>query len=147
MARGLLDVMGARDGGRAARGELLCGPLVCGETHAGGAGRVDGAPHERMTELEPPRHLGRADEVASHELVQPRERLGFGIAAVAAARSNSNGSPATAAAWAKSRTGPGSRSSSAAMAAVTADGTPARRPPPLAPSGVLAGSLRASWSR
>ena len=77
LPRGPLDVMCARDGRRAARRECIRTPLVRAEPPRGGGCLVDGSADERVTEAEPPRNFGRADEVESHQPVEGINRRGL----------------------------------------------------------------------
>ena len=120
---GVLDVVGARRGRGAARGERGGAALVGAEAPAAGRGLVDRAAHERVPEAEAARHVRGADEVAAQQLVERVHRRGLGTPAAAAASSGSNGSPATAAP-SRTRRAPADRTaSSSASAAATARGT------------------------
>ena len=103
VARGLLDVVRARGGGRSARGERLRAALVRGKPHAGGARLVDRAAARAgggTGICAAPRRGGRGRGRSARRA--PQSASGSGIAAAATARSSSNGSPATAAASSES---------------------------------------------
>ena len=78
MPAGVLDVVRARRGGGAARGQRGGTALVRPESPATGRGLIDRPAHERVAEAEAPRHVGVANEVAAQQLVQcvHRRRLG-----------------------------------------------------------------------
>ena len=75
---GVLDVVRALDGGRAAGGERVGGAAVRGEPPAALRPLVDRAPHELVAEGEPPRDLGGLDELAVEQLVERVERRRLG---------------------------------------------------------------------
>ena len=126
VARRVLDVVGARDGGRPARRQRLGGALVGAEPPPSRPGLVDRRPHERVAEPEPARHVGGADEVAAQSSSSLSTTSGSGTSAAAAASSGSNGSPETAAPSTTRRARASSSESSSPSAAPT-DGASGNR--------------------
>ena len=78
LARGALDVVGARRHGRTSCGERLGAPLVRSQPPACRGGLVDRTSHQRVPEAEPPRHIRLADEIELQELVDGVHRRVLG---------------------------------------------------------------------
>ena len=109
--RTLLEVVRAQRGGRALAREHGFDAGVRPEPPAGAGGGVDRLAHDRVTEAEPPRGVGRADQVRGEQLVE-RAASGSSSSAAAAASSGPNGSAATAAPCASVRASGDSASNS-----------------------------------
>ena len=68
-------MMGTLARRRPERLERRCGARVGGDPPPGAGACVDGVAHDRVAEDEPPRHLGRADELEREQLVERREAV------------------------------------------------------------------------